>query len=44
MMRVTQNSVDIGLATNNINKVVGILHPSRVISVLFGGRANHPSQ
>ncbi len=26
------------------NNVVGILHPSRVISVLFGGRANHPSQ
>ena len=26
------------------NKVVGILHPSRVISVLFGGRADHPSQ
>jgi len=26
------------------NNVVGILHPSRVISVLFGGRADHPSQ
>ena len=26
------------------NRVVGILHPSKVISVLFGGRANHPSQ
>ena len=26
------------------NKVVGILHPSKVISVLFGGRANNPSQ
>ena len=26
------------------NNVVGVLHPSRVISVLFGGRANHPSQ
>ena len=26
------------------NRVVGVLHPSKVISVLFGGRANHPSQ
>jgi len=26
------------------NNVVGVLHPSRVISVLFGGRADHPSQ
>ena len=26
------------------NNVVGILHPSRVISVLFGGRADHSSQ
>ena len=26
------------------NKVVGILHPSKVISVLFGGRANNPNQ
>jgi len=26
------------------NRVVGILHPSKVISVLFGGRADHPSQ
>ena len=26
------------------NRVVGILHPSKVITVLFGGRANHPSQ
>jgi len=26
------------------NKVVGILYPSKVISVLFGGRADHPSQ
>ena len=26
------------------DRVVGILHPSKVISVLFGGRANHPSQ
>ena len=26
------------------NKVVGILHPSKVISVLFGGRANNPDQ
>ena len=24
------------------NRVVGVLHPSKVISVLFGGRANHP--
>ena len=26
------------------DRVVGVLHPSKVISVLFGGRANHPSQ
>ena len=26
------------------NRVVGILHPSKVITVLFGGRTNHPSQ
>ena len=26
------------------NRIVGILHPSKVISVLFGGRANHPHQ
>ncbi|MDP6135926.1 MAG: ATP-binding cassette domain-containing protein, partial [Arenicellales bacterium] len=26
------------------NRVVGILHPSQVISVLFGGRANQPGQ
>ena len=26
------------------NRVVGVLHPSKVISVLFGGRANHPIQ
>ena len=26
------------------NKVVGILHPSKVISVLFGGRSNNPDQ
>ena len=26
------------------NTVVGILHPSKVISVLFGGRADRPSQ
>jgi len=26
------------------NRVVGILHPSKVISVLFGGRGDHPSQ
>ena len=26
------------------DRVVGILHPSKVITVLFGGRANHPSQ
>ena len=26
------------------NKVVGILHPSKVISVLFGGRADNPNQ
>ena len=26
------------------NKVVGTLHPSKVISVLFGGRANNPNQ
>ena len=26
------------------NRVVGILHPSKVISVLFGGRADHPHQ
>ena len=26
------------------NRVVGILHPSKVISVLFGGRANQPGQ
>ena len=26
------------------NRVVGVLHPSKVISVLFGGSANHPSQ
>jgi len=26
------------------NRVVGVLHPSKVISVLFGGRAEHPSQ
>ena len=26
------------------NRVVGILHPSKVISVLFGGRADQPSQ
>ena len=26
------------------NRVVGVLHPSKVITVLFGGRTNHPSQ
>ena len=26
------------------DRVVGILHPSKVISVLFGGRANNPNQ
>ena len=26
------------------DRVVGVLHPSKVISVLFGGRADHPSQ
>ena len=30
--------------TNANNEIVGVLHPSKVISVLFGGRANYPNQ
>ena len=30
--------------TDGNNGVVGALHPSKVINVLFGGRANHPKQ
>jgi glycine betaine/proline transport system ATP-binding protein len=36
-----QNPVPV---TDENNEVVGVLHPSRVIHVLFGGRADYPKQ
>ena len=35
-----QNPVGV---TDTNNDIVGVLHPSKVINVLFGGRANHPN-
>ena len=40
---VLSESKGVSVVDSN-NRVVGILHPSKVISVLFGGRADHPSQ
>ena len=40
---VLSESKGVSVVDSN-NRVVGILHPSKVITVLFGGRANHPSQ
>jgi len=40
---VLNESMAVSVVDDN-NRVVGVLHPSKVISVLFVGRANHPSQ